>query len=1009
MEFLPLKICSGYSFLRSGLSLRSIVNLAKKAGQTHCCLSDYFTLSGYPELTSLCASQEITPVYAMDGNFEGYEFTFILFNETGYKNLIALSLEASRGEVGLDFLYAHAKGLLPILDLASAPLRQAANRGEEELQEALRLIFHRLPNLELGMPYLPKEAEFVTFLRGFLANHPYRCVALPSIRYAKREDAIVLSIVEAIANDDQLEEKKLNGDQWFLDHATLESYYTPQELQATTAFLPSIDFTFLKKRGALPHFPCPEGYTSDSYLRKLATEGLDRYAPDHGPEYAKRLDYELDVIAKMGYSDYFLIVHDYVRFAKTHGILVGPGRGSGAGSLVSFALNIVTPDPIKYGLMFERFLNPERQSMPDIDVDFADIRRDEVASYLQGKYGHSRVSHIVTMQTLGAKASIRDIGRVYGYEPRHIDTICKAIGSNSTLSLRDNYRSNQAFRELVDSDPYYLEIVGLAAKIEGLPRQAGLHAAGVVLSDLPLEEVVPVTDGQGVGYVAQYEMNYLEAQGCLKMDLLGLRNLTIVERTLDLIADTAGVRLDAERLPHDDPAAIALIAKGKTMGLFQLESQGMGRAILEVKPTTFSDVAAVLALFRPGPMANIPSFARRKHGMERISYLCPELEPILKETYGILVYQEQVMQIAISLAGFTYGQADLFRRAISKKDANKLASLEHGFLQGCHDNGIDDATARKVYDLIFKFADYGFNKSHAVAYAMLTCQMAYLKAHYPLPFYCSILDGTSVGDPKFAPLVSEIKSEAIRFHIPSVNESSYRFIPDGMGSILFPLTAIKGLPGNLGYRIVEERMNQGPYKDVFDFLMRVKPFGLTLQNLIRLIDAGALDCFGIARARLRLLAPMGINYAEMFSTEGGGTLLGLDFPKPEIPQAETDRASDLLEEKECLGLMVSGSPLESKALTLQARGIHRLSDLPESVGEIEVAGVVASCKAVRTKKGTRMAFLNLYDEESMVEFALFAETYDKYYPILKEGALIVARVYKNRNREGYCLASAETL
>ena len=1009
MIFLPLKICSGYSFLRSGLSLSSVVNLAQKAGQTHCCLSDYFSLTGYPELTALCKEKNMTPVYAMDGTFEGYEFTFILFNETGYKNLIAMSLAASRGEVKLDFLYAHAKGLLPILDLSSAPLRQAANRGEDAFEETLRLVFHRLPNLELGMPYLPKEAEYVSFLRGFLNNHPYRCLALPSIRYAKREDAVVLSIVEAIASDSQLEEKKLLGDQWFLDHATLESYYTPEELEATTSFLPSIDFTFTKKRGSLPRFPCPDGLTSDAYLRQLATEGLNRYAPNHGKEYDDRLEHELSVIAKMGYSDYFLIVHDYVHFAKTHGILVGPGRGSGAGSLVSFALNIVTPDPLKYGLMFERFLNPDRQSMPDIDVDFADIRRDEVASYLQGKYGHDHVSHIVTMQTLGAKASIRDIGRVYGYEQRHIDTICKAIGSRSDLSLRDNYRYNLDFRQLVDSDSYYLEIVSLAAKIEGLPRQAGLHAAGVVLSDLPLEEVVPVTDNDGVGYVAQYEMNYLEDQGCLKMDLLGLRNLTLVERTLDIIAETQDVRLDAETLPHDDPKAIELIAEGKTMGLFQLESQGMGRSIIEVKPTTFSDVAAILALYRPGPKDNIPSFARRKHGKERIAYLCPQLEPILKETYGILVYQEQVMQIAISLAGFTYGQADLFRRAISKKDANKLASLECGFLKGCHDNGIDDATARKVYDLIYKFADYGFNKSHAVAYGMLTCQMAYLKAHYPLAFYCSILDGTSVGDPKFAPLVSEIKSESIRFYIPSVNESSYRFIPRGMGSILFPLTAIKGLPGNLAYRIVEERMMRGPYKDVFDFLMRVKSYGLSLQNLIRLIDAGALDCFGISRARLRLLAPTGISYAEMFALEGGGTLLGLDFPKPEIPQAETDRMADLVEERECLGLMVSGSPLESKAMAMQSRGIRKLSDLPASVGEIEVAGVVASCKTVRTKKGTKMAFLTLYDEESMVEFVLFSEAIDKCFPILKEGAIIAAKVYKNRGRDGYCLSDATTL
>ena len=1008
MEFLPLKICSGYSFLRSGLSLRSIVGLAKKAGQAYCAVSDYFTLTGYPELTALCASQGMTPVYAMDGHFEGYEFTFVLLNEVGYKNLIALALEASRGEVQLDFLYQHKEGLLPILDLASAPLRQAAQRGQDSFEESLRLIFHYLPALRLGMPYLPKEGEYLTFLRSFLANHPYSCLALPSIRYARRTDAIALSIVEAIANDTQLEEKKLSGDQWFLDLPTLESYYTEEELAATTSFLGDIDFTFRKRRGALPHYPCPEGYDSDSYLEKLAKEGLDKYVPGHGQEYDTRLAYELSVIKRMGYSDYFLIVYDYVAFAKSHGILVGPGRGSGAGSLVSFALNIVTPDPIKYGLMFERFLNPERQSMPDIDVDFADIRRDEVASYLQGKYGHNRVSHIVTMQTLGAKASIRDIGRVYGYEPRHIDTICKTIPSYPASTLGENYKNNEAFRTLVDSDPYYLEIVGLAAKIEGLPRQAGLHAAGIVLSDLPLEQVVPVTDNPGVGYVAQYEMNYLEDQGCLKMDLLGLRNLTIVGQTIDLIQKTEGKHLEAETLPYEDPKAIALIAKGKTMGLFQLESQGMGRAIVNVKPTTFSDVAAILALYRPGPMANIPSFARRKQGKERITYLCPQLEPILKETYGILVYQEQIMQICTALAGFSYGQADLFRRAISKKDAAKLASLETGFLQGCHKNGIDGETARKVYDLIFKFADYGFNKSHAVAYAILTCQMAYLKAHYPLPFYCAILDGTSSNDGKFAPLVAEIKAESIRFRVPDVNASSYRFLPVGM-TILFPLTAIKGIPGNLAYRIVEERELHGPFKDVFDFLSRCKGFGINLQLLIRFIDAGALDCFDISRASLRQLAPAALSYAEMFTADGGGALLGLDFPKPEIPYVETDRNADLLEEREVLGLMISGSPLESKAMTLHARGIHRLSELPNATGDMEVAGVVASCKAVRTKKGTRMAFLTLYDEESMIEFALFSEVYDKCYPILKEGALVIARVYKNRNREGYCLADAETL
>lgn len=1008
MDFLPLHVYTGYSFLRSGLSLPAYVALAKKRGQAYCALSDFQSMTGFPELHSLCERNGMKPIYAMDLLVEGLTFTAIVVNEEGYRSLIVLNLLASKEELDLPALKNHTLGLRFILDLASPPLMEKSLEGSSAFASYLSSTLKGLGEVHLGIPYLPTRYEYVNFIKEFTAQYPYPTLAFPHIRYAKPEDAIALSIVEAIAKDANLTEKHALGTQCYLDEKTLAEYYSPAELQETLEIVKGIDFTYSRKRGALPTYPSPNGDDSVTLLRKAAIRGLNRKLPNHFKEYDDRLAYELDVIEKMGYADYFLIVADYVAYAKKVGISVGPGRGSGAGSLVSFALGIVTPDPIKYGLLFERFLNPERQSMPDIDVDFADVRRDEIAAYLEQKYGHDRVAHIVTMQTFGAKASIRDIGRVYGYEQRHIDMLAKAIGAND-MSLRQNYKFNNAFRSLVDSDPFYLEIVTLASKIEGLPRQPGLHAAGIVLSRDPLEEVVPIAENPGVGLVAQYEMNHLEEQGVLKMDLLGLRNLTLIDHCLELIEAYHGKKIDYATIPYEDPKAIALIASGKTMGLFQLESGGMNRAIHSVHPTVFTDVVAVIALFRPGPKDNIPSFARRKAGREKITYPSPLLEPILKETYGIIVYQEQIMQIVTALAGFSFAQADLFRRAVSKKDAAKLGSLKEGFLKGCADNGVDPKVAENVYELIYRFADYGFNKSHAVAYGILSCQMAYLKAHYPLEFYCSILDGTAGNDPKFAPLVAEIKTSGYRFALPDVNKATLRFIPNG-NAVMFPFTAIKGMQGLFAAKMVEERELHGPYADIFDFALRNKKNGLTLNMMVKLVDAGVFDSFGYSRARLRLASDSAIRYAENFAGESGQEiLLALSFPKPEIPMIEGTPNEDLLAERDCLGMMVSGSPLQSKAEEIKAQGLKRLSDLPDATQEGVYAAVVSRCKAVTTKKGTRMAFLTLYDEETMVEVVLFAETYDQCYSLLKEGTLVKASIYKNRSRDGFCASKVEPL
>ncbi|MBQ9458224.1 MAG: DNA polymerase III subunit alpha [Bacilli bacterium] len=998
MEFAPLHVYSGFSLLKSGFPMERLLKKAKKEGLPYLGLTDFQSLSGYPELYHGLQGSPIAPIFGYDTVIEEFALSFFAIDERGYRNLLALCLSDSKGETTLEFLSSHHDGLIAILQVDACPL-PFVPYDEAGLEEGLLRLSKIIPEFHLGLPYGESKRPYVDAARRFAASHPYPVVAFPFLRYEKAEDAIILSIVEAIDQDETLTDKKRLGDDYWHTEEELSAFYTQKELQESVNIAASCHFEFIQKRGGLLHFPVPQGETAETYLRKAAYEGLKKKRPEADERYRQRLEYELGVIHQMGYDDYFLIVADYVHFAKTHQIYVGPGRGSGAGSLVSYCLDIVTPDPIEYDLLFERFLNPMRQSMPDIDVDFEDTKRDQVVAYIKDKYGVERVGHIITMQTLGARASLRDIGRVFSYPSHDIDVLAKAI-NNPMLSLRENYKRNPEFRAIVDSDPYYLEIVGLAAKIEGLPRQSGLHAAGIVINDTPLGSSIPTKQDEFVGSVAGFEMNYLEEQGFLKMDILGLRNLSIIERCLDLIETHRGVHLEYEQLPIDDPEAISLIAQGKTMGLFQLESPGMNRAIAQVQPTSFLDIVAVIALFRPGPMENIPSFARRKAGKEKISYPHPKLERVLSSTYGIIVYQEQIMQIATEFAGMSLGQADLFRRAISKKNTEKLLSLKDEFLSGCKNNGIDQASAVSVFELIERFANYGFNKSHALAYGMIATQMAYLKAHYPVEFYCAVLKGTNVSDPKFPSIISEIKRSGLHFALPSINADALDFHPCKQG-IRFPLNAVKGIQSNLCMGIVDERILHGPYRDIFDFALRNVSHGLTQAALVKLIEAGALDEIDPRRATMALASSSALSYAKALSGEDGtASLLALDLPKPEIQPVTENRMRDLLNERDALGLMVSGSMLEGK----NAKGeYHRLAELSKARGSLKVIGIVSKVKTIVTKAGTKMAFLTVYDEESEFEFTLFADEYTNAYPYLKSGNAIAFLAKKDgyRGKESY--------
>ncbi len=998
MSFVPLHIYTGFSYLKSALPAQRVPLLAKKYGYTKIGITDDGSLSGFAPFEHACKDAGITPVFGMDANVDEGTFSLFVESEAGYRNLLHLTKLASEKKLTFAHIKERSMGLALVYTMDPQLFEDRYQSSSNDL--ALKIAEYTKPfaHSYIGLPYLPHDPKIVNDIRSFCGTHSIEVVAFPKILYEKPEDAIALEILHAIAEKTNLEEKEKKGDECFLKQEELIKYYTFEEIDRTEKIASyQSEFKLISKRGGLLHFHNDLGLSSADYLRKLAYEGLEKLGFAENNDYKERLEYELSVIIKMGYADYFLIVSDYVNWAINHGVSVGPGRGSGAGSLVSFCLGIVTVDPIKYGLLFERFLNPERISMPDIDVDFADDRRDLVVRYIQSKYGEEHVGYVLTTQNIKAQQALRDIGRVYQYRQNEIELMVSNI-VDARRSLRENYKLSPKLKELVDSDSYFLSYISLAAKIEGIPRQAGLHAAGIVVNDRPLEECLPVMMEDNIGSVACLEKDYLEEQGFLKMDILGLTNLTIIDDVLAKVKKNEGIDLNYRKIPFDDAESIKIIAENKTMGLFQLESAGMKKAIKLVQPSSFNDVAALLALFRPGPMDSIATYARRKHGQEKVQYLSPELEPILKETYGIIVYQEQIMRIVREMAGFSYGQADTFRRAISKKDMHKLEAQKGMFIKGCLSNGKSQALSEKVFDLIFRFANYGFNKAHAFSYAVITCQMAYLKKHFPREFYSAILASQDPGTTKFKDTLSEVKALGLHLATPDINRSEEGFVIEDK-AIRFPLSSIKGLGGQITGAILDERREKGPYVDLFDFAARNKKNGLNLTTLVRLIDAGAFDTICPSRASLRASCHAAMQYSEMmFGEDGQQILLDIGVPKPEMEKREDDLKTNLAAEYEALGIMVSGSRLSFIENKLKAANVAPLSEIPNKTGSFLTAGIIKSARSITTKTGKKMAFMELYDDLSEASFILFDEVFNSNVALLKTDNIVLVRAHKEIRR-----------
>ena len=716
-----------------------------------------------------------------------------------------------------------------------------------------------------------------------------------------------------------------------------------------------------------------------------------------------RANSELEVISSMGYSDYFLIVSDYVNYARNNHVLVGPGRGSAAGSLVSYAIGITEVDPLDYDLQFERFLNKARKSMPDIDVDFDDEHRDSMVEYMRNKYGNDRVANIVAFQTIQAKQALRDIGRIYNIPTRHIDMLSKSI--TDKLTLRNAYKTLPTFKNLVDSDKYFLEIVSLASKIEGLPRQAGMHAAGVILNNSPLKDALPVTIDLDDHYTSQFEKDYLEEQGFLKMDFLSLRNLTAINYCLSLIEENKGKKLSLYNLPHDDINAISLIRSGKTIGIFQLESSGMRNAIKLIEPKEFLDIVTLLAIFRPGPMDNIKDYVSRREGKTKITYLSEEIKEVLAPTYGVLIYQEQINKIAQVMAGFSPTDADLFRRAVSHKDKKELQSSKERFIKGAMSKHYSQKDSEYMFNQILKFADYGFNKSHAVVYAMLAMRMAYLKYYYPLEFYCSILTISSgTTDHKFSDYVSEIKSRKYEVYLPNINKSLKTFVIDNNG-LLFPLNMIKGITEVVTNKIIDDRTLNGEYKDFFDFVSRAFGNGISEVMITKLIDAGALDTLYPSRATMRNTLRYAYQLAELSYDKNGQLILDVTLENQKQYFKDVDIPLDNLNlEYELLGIMLSDNPLKYKKDLLEMNHATPLSEVKEKYGKINIVGIVSSIKTIKVRKNnTTMAFIKLFDESGELEVTVFPKVYEETFNILSKNQIVLinGRYEHNNDKESF--------
>lgn len=973
---------------------------------------------------------------------DDYRYHLILLakNLVGWKNLIQLITKANlegfyyKPRIDKGLLRQHSEGLIGLSACLSGEIPRLIQAHKLEEARKAALDYQEIFGsgnfyLEVGhYPNIPETESVKKELIKISKECGIPLVATQDIHYLKPEDAPYHEILLAVQTGNKLGENdrlSLRADDFSLrsSEAMIENFSDlPEAIENTWKIAEMCNVELELGKIHLPSFHLPPGEeNTNSYLKKLVFCGADdRFPQGLSEEYKNRLEYELGVVSKTGFADYFLIVSDFIKWAKEHGIVVGPGRGSAAGSLVSYVLGITDIDPIKYDLLFERFLNPDRIQMPDIDIDFTDRRRDEVLAYITQKYGQDHVAQIITFGTMAARAAVRDAGRALGINYGFCDRLAKLIPFNAHLKealkireLADLYENNDDARRIIDA----------ARKLEGLARHVSVHACGVVISPEPLIEYLPLQyapQSEGI-IITQFEMNAItEELGLLKMDLLGLKNLTIIEDTIRLVKERQREDISLKNLPLDDSKVFELLRRGDTTAVFQLESSGMRRYLKELKPNKLEDIIAMVALYRPGPMELIPSFINRKYGREEIKYLHPKLEPILKNTYGIGIYQEQMMRIARDLAGFSLAEADTLRKAIGKKIKVLLESQKEKLIKGMLGNGVDEKTAKKIWELFPPFARYGFNRSHAACYAMIGYQTAYLKSHYPIEFMTSLLNSDAGDTERIAFLAEEAKGMGIEILPPDINQSGRDFSPDSSKQIIrFGLAAIKNLGSNIVEAIINERGQNGPFQDIKDFLLRITHKDLNKKSLESLIKCGALDSLGVEKGILLYNIEELLKFNNNSKRGVNNTQHSLFTKEQNIPSLKLKEApiiplrEKLVWEKELLGIFVSEHPLngiEEKLKNFKIIPIKDVFNNQAAIGYLNIAGIVSKIQMVMTKLGQPMIFARLNDSSSSIEVIVFSDVLNKNPVIWKENNVVMVKgKMSQRNGESKLICSEARL
>jgi DNA polymerase-3 subunit alpha len=1041
LGYVHLHVHSNYSLLEGAIPLARLAELAKADKQAALALTDTDNMFGALEFSEKLSGSGIQPIIgcalAIDfGDTDNgvrnvnaptprERIVLLAANEAGYRSLMRLSSRAfldtppnEPPRLKLAWLEGETDGIIALTGGPGGPLDGAIAAGQSHLAttrlDALHRLFGDRLYMELQRHGTANErmTEPVLIDLAYAKNIPL--VATNEPYFADRTDHEAHDALICIAEGRMLAEgdrRQLNAEHRFKSRAEMAALFSdlPEALASTVEIAERCAFRPLTKGPILPRFSVGEGGSvvdEADELRKRAEAGLAHriatagLAPGHTEEeYRERLNFEIGVIAGMKYPGYFLIVADFIQWAKKKGIPVGPGRGSGAGSLVSYALTITDLDPIRFGLLFERFLNPERVSMPDFDIDFCQDRRDEVIRYVQERYGRDQVAQIITFGTLQARGVLRDVGRVLQMPYGQVDKLCKLVPQNpaAPVSLAQAIEGEPKLQAERDDDPVVKRAFSIALKLEGLTRHASTHAAGIVIGDRALTELVPLyRDPKSDMPVTQFNMKWVEQAGLVKFDFLGLKTLTVLQTAVALVK-RRGIDIDLTAIPLDDQKTYDLLARAEAVGVFQLESAGMRRALLDMRPDRFDDIIALVALYRPGPMANIPTYCARKHGMEQPDYIHPKLEPILKETFGVIVYQEQVMQAAQILAGFTLGQADLLRRAMGKKIRSEMRAQRADFVQGAIKNGIERYQADAIFDLLERFAEYGFNKSHAAGYALVAYQTAYMKANYPVEFLAASMTLDMGNTDKLAEFRAEAERLGIKVDPPSINRSHVDFEVDG-NTIIYALAALKGVGAQAVKEIVAARADR-KFADLADFADRINPRAVNKRVLESLAQAGAFDTFEPNRARVfpamdavlaraqRAHDSAAIGQNELFG--GGGQREPVVLPQAE-PWLPAER---LRREYEAIGFFLSGHPLDDYAAALKKLRVQSWAEFSRAVKNGatagKVAGTVVSRQERRTRTGNKMGIIGLSDPTGHYEAVIFSEGLAEHRDLLETGTAVL--------------------